>query len=338
MSLVPKQCDDHVKNILRLYKMKQLIKSILPIFDILLIPVVFISSITLKLVRRLGIKHFYFSKKIFTSVGIFPIREHYYEPLFNPKHLYKPLSNNRNLPGINWNVEGQLELLRSFSYRQELEAMPDKFVDNAVFNFNNDSFKTGDSEYWYSIIRTKKPRRIIEIGSGNSTKMAKAAIETNKRDDAGYTCKHICIEPYEMPWLEEIGVEVVRQRVESIDSAFFAQLEENDILFIDSSHMIRPQGDVLYEFLEIIPTLKTGVIVHIHDIFSPRDYLKEWIIDDVLFWNEQYLLEAFLSFNNDWEIIGALNYLKNNYYGILSDKCPKLSKEREPGSFYIVRK
>ena len=93
---------------------------------------------------------------------------------------------------------------------------------------------------------------------------------------------------------------------------FFAKDKKNDILFIDSSHIIRPQGDVLFEYLEILPILNPGVVVHIHDIFSPKDYLDNWIINDHLFWNEQYLLEAFLSFNNNSPFIdGLLNALKN---------------------------
>jgi len=75
-------------------------------------------------------------------------------------------------------------------------------------------------------------------------------------------------------------------------------------LFIDSSHIIRPQGDVLFEYLEILPILNAGVFVHIHDIFTPKDYLSEWILDGKVFWNEQYLLEAFLSFNTCFKIMG----------------------------------
>ncbi|MCX5694939.1 MAG: hypothetical protein NT014_07495 [Candidatus Omnitrophica bacterium] len=159
----------------------------------------------------------------------------------------------------------------------------------------------------------------------------------NTEEVSGYKCKHICIEPYEMPWLESTGVKVIRQKVENMGREFFFFFFQNDILFIDSSHIIRPQGDVLFEYLELMPSLKMGVIVHIHDIFSPRDYKAEWVIDDVRFWNEQYLLEAFLTSNKDYKIIGALNYLHHNHYDRLRAKCHFLSQEREPGSFYIQK-
>ena len=77
--------------------------------------------------------------------------------------------------------------------------------------------------------------------------------------------------------------------------------------------MIRPQGEVLREYLEIFPRLQPGVVVHIHDIFTPRDYLKTWGVDEVRFWNEQYLLEALLTNTNRYEVIAALNFLKNNH-------------------------
>lgn len=96
-----------------------------------------------------------------------------------------------------------------------------------------------------------------------------------------------------MTWLEEVGVSVVRKKVEEVELSFFSRLQGNDILFIDSSHIICPQGDVLFEYLELLPSLNKGVIVHVHDIFSPKNYLKQWLQDEIWFWNEQYLLEAF---------------------------------------------
>jgi hypothetical protein len=85
--------------------------------------------------------------------------------------------------------------------------------------------------------------------------------------------------------------------------------------------------------------LKQGVLIHIHDIFTPKDYLDDWIFKEHLFWNEQYLVEAFLSFNTDFKIIGALNFLYHNYNNLLSEKFPILAmqKNREPGSLWLIR-
>ncbi|MEO7767366.1 MAG: class I SAM-dependent methyltransferase, partial [Ferruginibacter sp.] len=172
------------------------------------------------------------------------------------------------------------------------------------------------------------------------TLMARNAIAKNKNDDPGYHCQHICVEPYEQPWLEKVEVDLIREKVESLDKAIFQQLETNDILFIDSSHVIRPQGDVLFEYLELLPTLKPGVIVHVHDIFTPKDYPDDWVYNRHFLWNEQYLLEAFLTFNTEFKIIGALNYLTHNYKKELSEKCPVFASQegRDPGAFWMVKK
>ena len=134
-----------------------------------------------------------------------------------------------------------------------------------------------------------------------------------------------------MPWLERCGAAIVRKRVENLGTSLFAELDKGNLLFIDSSHVIRPQGNVLFEYLELLPTLKAGVFVHIHDIFSPRDYPKEWVVDDVKFWNEQYLVEAFLTANRDWRIVGALNYLHHNHFEALQAKCPFWREITNPG-------
>jgi hypothetical protein len=309
-----------------------------PIIDIILFPFVFFSAINLLVVRRIGFKRLKRCKQALLKVGIMPIRNHYYEPLFDKKNFNKPLSDDRQLPGIDWNISDQITLLDKFHYNNEFEDISNDYIDELSFNFNNGSFGSGDAEYWYNLIRFKKPNTIIEIGSGHSTKMAQLAIKQNKQEDDKYKCEHICIEPYEMPWLEKLDIEVIREKVENVDKKIFNKLGKNDILFIDSSHMIRPQGDVLCEYLELLPILNTGVIVHIHDIFSPKDYPEEWVIGDVRFWNEQYLLEAFLTSNSNWKIMGALNFLHHNEYEKLKSKCPRLYPEREPGSFYIVKK
>lgn len=147
----------------------------------------------------------------------------------------------------------------------------------------------------------------------------------------------VYIEPYEMPWLESVFQRVMRRRVETLDFELFESLGADDILFIDSSHVIHPQSDVLLECLEILPRLAPGVIVHFHDVFSPRDYLREWVVDEVRLWNEQYLLEAFLTCNADWKVIGALNYLRHHHYDRLHAACPFLDADREPGSLWIQR-
>ena len=231
-----------------------------------------------------------------------------------------------------------MDFLSTLHFENELSQLEKPAPDRHDFKFGNDMFESGDAEFLYQVVRRIKPARVFEIGSGYSTLVARAAIKRNLAENAGLKCRHVCIEPYAAPWLESTGVEVLRERVEFVDRVLFRDLGEGDLLFIDSSHVIRPQGDVVTEYLEILPILRPGVIVHIHDVLTPRDYLEEWVINSALLWNEQYLLEAFLCNNPDWTVIGALNFLKHRHFDALKKVCPYLSPDREPGSFYIQKK
>ena len=321
--------------------MKKLLKSFIVTrtLDILLSPLTLLATVWFRYCRMLQPSATPVTESIFMKTGVLPVRDHYYQPLINPKkHLRTSLRKDRGLPGIDWNVKEQLSYLAAFNYSHELAEIPMHKTKELEFFYNNNSYLGGDAEYLYSMIRLKKPAKIFEIGCGYSTLMIQKALKANHLEDRDYDCVHTCVEPYEMPWLEKLNIEVIRKKVEELNDVFFQQLSANDILFIDSSHIIRPQGDVLFEFLELLPTLRKGVIVHVHDIFSPKDYPDEWVYSHVL-WNEQYLLEAFLSFNKEYRIIGALNFLKHHNFDEMASKFPILGQDPtlEPGAFWMQK-
>jgi hypothetical protein len=295
------------------------------------------SALILLGYRKFGSGRLPATTRLLKRIGLFPLRNHYYEPLFDDRALKTPLSEDRQLPGVDLNEEGQLSFLGRLTHAGELKALAwDQLTPerNRFSLQQNGSFLSGDAEFLYQFIRTVKPSRIIEIGCGHSTRVAKLARDANAAE-TGRAASHLCIEPYEMPWLEELGIQVLRRKVEDCDLDWTSELQAGDLLFIDSSHVIRPQGDVLYEYLRIIPTLRSGVYVHIHDIFTPKDYLREWVVDEVKFWNEQYLMEALLSNGARYEVIAGLNFLKHHHYAALKQACPYLEPGREPGSFYF---
>jgi Methyltransferase domain len=312
-------------------------KMLLRLADVFLAPLVLPAALLMKFVRRAGVINLPMARKILLGVGVFPIRDHYYEPQFDHRNLATPPDGDRPLPGIGWNVAVQLELLSRFRSTDELSGLPEASDPDIRLSLFNGMFEGIDAVYYYNLIRLVKPAKIIEIGSGYSTLVALAAIRANQAEDGRYSCDLRCIEPYEAPWLEKTGATVIRQKAETLGASFFSGLGENDILFIDSSHVIKPQGDVLFAYLQLLPSLHEGVIVHAHDIFSPRDYPKEWLIDEVYFWNEQYLLEAFLTNNNDWKVIGSLNWLFRHHGEALAQKCHLAQAAREPRSFYIQK-
>jgi hypothetical protein len=317
---------------------KRLIRRGLPIFDVLLAGLMVPCAGIMRAFRRIGGARLPLSLGVLRTFGIYPITDHYYEPLFNPIHLGRDPREPRSLPGIDLREDAQVQLLAKLSFADELRELKLDQPSQELGDFwiENDSFGSGDAEFLYQFIRLLKPRRVIEVGSGHSTKLARLALERNLHED-GIRYEHTCIEPFEVPWLEQLGVRVLRCKVEDCPSTLFDGLASGDLLFIDSSHIIRPQGDVLHLYLTVLPQLRTGVFVHVHDIFTPADYtfLRAEHVANIRFWNEQYLLETLLTHSRGFETVAALNWLHHTHYDALKRVCPYLHQTREPGSFYI---
>jgi hypothetical protein len=265
-----------------------------------------------------------------------------------PVHFYQPIPDTRSLSetlwdrpselvGINMNDAMQLDLLRNHfpKFRHEYDQFAvEPTGEPGRFHFNNGLFDGTDALVAYCMIRHFQPRLIIEVGSGFSSLVAAEAIARNKNSAL------ICIEPFPLDFLRQgfRGLHsLIEKKVEDMDLDFFSQLESGDILFIDSSHTVKIGGDVNYLFLEVLPRLKPGVIVHVHDIFLPFDYRRDWVMDELRFWSEQYLLQAFLSFNSEFEVLMANAYLAHRYMKELNATFTN-SPWWGGGSFWMRRK
>ena len=259
---------------------------------------------------------------------------HYYEPIPDFRTVKREQVDRRRTPiGIEFRWEEQLKLLRQLTFKYEKEL---RNLSRDSFNFDNDYFGGIDAALYYSLIRHLAPKRVIEIGSGQSTRIANLAFTRNQAEDK--PGRLTCIEPNPERLVgQELEIELLQQRVEEIPRDYFACLEANDILFIDSTHTVKFGSDVCYEFLEILPTLKPGVWVHVHDIFFPNDYPAEWILERRLALNEQYLLEAFLSFSNAYSVELANHWLSLDYPDALTALFPEASKTTTASSFWMQR-
>lgn len=225
---------------------------------------------------------------------------HYYEPLPDFRTITRETVNRRReFPALDFNWSGQLSLLQSLTkYRDEL----DQLYQSCAFNFGNGFFGGFDAAAYYALIRELKPGRVIEVGGGYSSQIALQALNRNQSEHNSGALQ--VIEPFPEPRLTDAIAQnvVISKPVQEVDAEFFAALEPNDILFIDSSHTVKFGSDVCYLILEILPLLKPGVWLHIHDIFFPNDYPAEWLLEQRLALNEQYLVEAFLSHNKSFSI------------------------------------
>jgi len=304
------------------------------IFDVAGSIVLFLLLPILKLSRKYGVDNFPLQLSLYKRFGIFPVRDHYYEPKFVYEDGFDA-AVVREIP-LYIDIPQQIEQLSFLENISELKVISAEKSTKGFF-VHNPNFGAGDAELYYLLIRNKKPKRVIEIGSGYSTQLSLLAIEKNKAE--GAECELTCIEPYEMPFLDSLhGLTVIRKQVETISVDFFKTLEANDILFIDSSHIIRPGNDLLFIYFQILPILQKGVLIHIHDIFTPRHYPQEWLTKKMRFWNEQYLLEAFLYNNSEFKILFALNHLVKTDFVAAKETLIHLKADSEPSSWWMERR
>ena len=290
----------------------------------------------------------YLGKKLFLrktwslweTLGFHITPNHYYEPIPDNKKIKSKIWEvESDLTGIKLNPDDFIKLLDDFSLFKDEYDDPENKVSLRHIP-ENLNFGPVDIEAYYSMIRHMKPENIIEIGSGESTFIASFALEMNKIND-GVEGNLTSIEPYPSPSLKTSfpGHNFIKKEVQDVDLSLFKSLKRNDILFIDSSHSLKIGGDVQYEYLEILPILNSGVLIHIHDIFMPSEYLKSWVIDSKRFFTEQYILQAFLAFNNEFEIIFPGSYMHTHYPDLLEKTFDSYKHEVEwPSNFWMRRK
>jgi len=252
----------------------------------------------------------------FERFGLHILPVHYYSPVpclrdlrRNTQQWYKESS----LAGLDFNIEGQKAFLAGLqAYERERAASAD--YNNVAGQSFGEGYGEVESHILHAVIRHFKPRRIIEVGCGASTFFSINALSLNKLKDS-VDSEMICIEPYPWPKLNEIkgecALKVIDKPVQEVDIEFFKRLQEGDILFIDSSHMVKIGSDVNYLYLEVLPNLNKGVIVHIHDIFFPYPAInsKLWMKGEHRLWTETALVQAFLAHNSVYKMLLCSSYL-----------------------------
>ncbi len=277
-----------------------------------------------------------FSFEWYQRHGYHVLSNHYYSPVPDTSKLVKAdFEKIIPLNGIDIRENEQLDLISQFSvkYRKEYDAFPSKQgIDAYIFHTGQTSFRSVDSQVLYCMVRSLRPKKMLEVGSGFSTMLSAQAIVRN--NDEGYPCDFCAIEPYPNRVIEKgfPGLsELLRKPVQAVPMAEFSALVANDILFLDSSHTVKTGGDVNFEILEILPSLAKGVYIHIHDVFIPYEYPQDWILKGQRFWAEQYLLNAFLLYNDSFRIKWMSHYMHRNH----SEKLRELMNFYEPGIPYV---
>ena len=281
------------------------------------------------------------------QLGVHVTPNRYTHPIPDTRTLSESLwTTPSELVGIDLREPQQLDLLARFvdGYKAEFDRFPlEKTTTGPQYYLNNTAFESVDGEICYGMIRSLKPRKIVEIGSGFSSLLMAQAIARNTQDDGDYACEFTAIEPYPNPALQEAlpGISRwIKDEVQNVPLPLFTGLGENDILFIDSSHVLKIGSDVQYEFLEILPRLASGVVVQIHDIFLPSEYPRDMILEHYQFPNEQYLVQAFLAFNRAFEILWAGSFMHQKHPEELRAAFASYTRDERwhgPGSLWLQR-
>jgi len=232
-----------------------------------------------------------------------------------------PLDHEAVLPAVR--PRGAFESVRKLfsAHRPEMERVcaelppmiedctaSDEPVDDISPYWRNVFFTGMDAKVAYAFVRTFQPKRVVEIGSGNSTRFMRKAIQ-----DGRLATKLVSIDPAPRLSTAQVADEIVVQSVIETPLSVFAELTAGDILFFDGSHLCFHGSDVTHFFLRILPVVPKGVLVHIHDIALPDEYPPHF---DERYYNEQYILAAFLLHNDCWSPIVPVHYLYG--LGVLS--------------------
>jgi predicted O-methyltransferase YrrM len=267
---------------------------------------------------------------------------HYYSPVFSIEDIKKrecQIWKNSlidGVQGIDLKTSEQFALVKKIETYYKDMPFTTKKNNEQRYYFENNYYSYTDGIILYSMIRHFKPKQIIEVGSGFSSMVM---LDTNELFFENQI-KCTFIEPYPerldslMKSSDKVLATIIERNIQDISLDFFSQLESGDILFIDSTHVSKTGSDVNYIIFEILPILKTGVLIHFHDVFYPFEYPKEWVYSGIN-WNEDFILRAFLMYNREFEIVLFSKYLLELHFTIFQS-MPLCSKSS--GSSFWIRK
>ncbi len=264
---------------------------------------------------------------------------HYYSPIPNLEEILLhegKIFEKKSPEAVFLNEEGQLNLFQNLiPFYNEF---PIKNLDGLRYQVPKSFFTFTDAFVLYGIIRLYKPIRIIEVGSGYSSALMLDVNQFYFQNQQKLTF----IDPdftrlkNFMKSGDESKCTLINKKVQDVDLGLFLELTENDLLFIDSSHVSKVGSDLNYLLFEILPKLKKGVIIHFHDIYFPFEYPKELVLHEKLAWNEVYLLKAFLMYNPMFEICYFNNYIYEKHLNLITKNTPECLKD-EGASLYIKK-
>jgi hypothetical protein len=275
---------------------------------------------------------------------------HYYSPINNVLKLDRAKIEARrentsvgDLKGIEIDGESIEALWNEFLLAANEFPFSKDAAAGKRYYYNNPFYGIGDAFFHFFMIKKLRPKKFIEIGSGFSSA---CFLDTNDKLSLHATCTFI--EPFPSrlrSLLTEADARlhnIIEQPVQETQLSIYQQLQANDVLFIDSTHVMKTDSDVVFELFNILPSLNSGVVIHFHDMFWPFEYPAGWIFDKQYSWNELYAVRAFLLFNQSFEIIFFNDYIRarheSDFDGFRLPEMLRVLKRNCGGGLWLRRK
>jgi predicted O-methyltransferase YrrM len=265
---------------------------------------------------------------------------HYYSPLPSAQDIERHFARlaarpGRVLPGIDLREREQLALFEEIARYHAEADWPEERSTSARYFYKNSQYGYSDAAFLFCMLRWLRPRRIVEVGSGFSS-----ALMLDIRERFGPADQEMLFvdpNPERLRGLLRAGeqVRVLARPVQDADPATFGRLSSGDLLFIDSSHVSKIGSDVNFLVHEVLPALAAGVWVHVHDMFAGFEYPENWARSG-MWWNEQYLMRAFLTFNAGYEIALWSDYLHRFHPDAVARAMPRAPMD--PGAQLWLRR
>jgi hypothetical protein len=271
------------------------------------------------------------------------VPRNYYSPVPDLELLPEDIWERRSaLGGVELGIDRAMTLVETelAPFIAEFDVPTDGPASAGKFFLRNQNYESVDAELLYAIVRARKPRRVLELGSGYTTLLIGDACRRNAED--GAATEHIAYDPY--PRAQILGeapppptrFEPVSATEVPLDA--FRELQAGDVLFVDTTHTVKLGSDVNYIVLDVLPVLASGVVVHFHDVFLPWEYPRTWFETMQYYWAEQYLLQAFLAFNDTFEVLLPVQALARDRADRLAAVVPSFTSEVRPGAIWLTRR
>lgn len=268
---------------------------------------------------------------LWEKLGFYIVPRHFHYPIPDSEEIQNRNRRPFNCTGLNIDQEYALAFLQTCS----------QYADEYRPLHSDRGFASGgDGHCLYAMVRQHRPERIVEVGSGLSTRIMAEACRKNQHEH-GTPWQITCIEPYPNQALIELvdsepSIELQTTKAQDCDLSLFTSLTDNCMLFIDSSHIVRVGNDVHALYLRILPELQPGLLVHVHDIPFPDEYPQQWLTGSRYFWNEMYLLHMFLCHNQQWRIIFPGNFMRIRHPEKTLDALVGAENDAWMGSFWMM--